>query len=68
MTRTDRLHQPDLVIPLAAQYHPNAIPVSAASIHQLHQIPDPLVPISNSILIAFTIKEFLIMIAGYGDR
>ena len=69
LLRTARLpvHPPDLVIPLAAS---NVIPTRspAVSIHQLHQMPDPIVPISNSILIAFSIKEFLPMIAGYDDR
>jgi hypothetical protein len=47
---------------------PITIPVSAAIIHQLHYMADPIVSISNSLLIAFPIKEFLPLIAGYGDR
>lgn len=62
--RTARL--PSSLLVWSSHCHPSLM--SAASLHQLHQIPDPLVSISNSILIAFLNRKFLIMIAGNGDR
>lgn len=35
------------------------IPIARCQHHQLHQMPDPLVSISNSLPIAFPIREFL---------
>lgn len=58
LLRTARL--PSCLQVRSSHWQTNVIPSQcpAASIHQLHQMPDPLVSISNSILIAFTIMEY----------
>ena len=64
LTRTDGLPVHTRLFHCQAHCHPSV----RRSIHQLHHMADPLVPISNSLPIAFPIRKFLPHIAGYGDR
>ena len=57
--------RPDLVKPAGS---PSPPPVSITNAHQTHQMPDPILPIPNSLLIVIPIREFLLLTAGYGDR